>query len=196
MTVSDVGSNPPQQPTTDDASLPGELQAEFLALEKQITIKLYIFVDLAVNAKLAFDDLIPELDKMQAMLSQRGSKRNLLNVAGVPGWEEWYTEFEKRCALNYSFRTVQRRLKEYRADPDATNETSVNEIATKLLRALPSRTEQLKTIAEDCQGLNPTIRQDLIRALKSTAKKLVAAAKELEKGSVSCPLHLARHIRN
>jgi hypothetical protein len=57
--------------------LAGEIQQEFLDLHRKINSKLDIFNSKASEAKLSFDDLIPDLDLMQAMLSQRGRYRKL-----------------------------------------------------------------------------------------------------------------------
>ena len=84
--------------------LAGEIQHEFLDLNAKITAKLDIFTSKASDAKRLFDDLIPELDLMQAMLSQRGRYRKLMNTLGLPSWTDWFKAFEKRCGLDYSSR--------------------------------------------------------------------------------------------
>jgi hypothetical protein len=94
----------------------GEIRQEYFDLDAKITAKLDIFTSKAADTKLAFDDLIPDLDIMQAMLSQRGRYRNLMDTLGLPTWTGWFKNFQKRCALDYSLKTVQRRLKERRGE--------------------------------------------------------------------------------
>jgi hypothetical protein len=118
--------------------LAGEIQQEFLDLNAKITAKLDIFTSKASDAKRSFDELIPYLDQMQAMLSERGCYRKLMNTLGLPTWSGWFKNFEKRCALDYSLRTVQRRLKERRGElgEEPKPEPSVYEDLFKRLNAL------------------------------------------------------------
>ena len=99
----------------ESALTPGEAHAAYLELNRQITIHLDAYVGKIVDATEEFRTLIlPLLDQMQSLLSKRGSRRKLLNIAGVQTWEEWFADFEKRLHLDISFRTNQRWLKQYR----------------------------------------------------------------------------------
>jgi hypothetical protein len=119
-----------QDPVTGDTCresqsnlTPGELSDAFYQLEKQITIKLDAYVEQAVEAKTNFDALIPLLDQMQSMLSQRGSQRILMDTLGLPTWTDWFNDFRPRLHEDISFRTIQRRLRAYRDDSEAGNES-------------------------------------------------------------------------
>ena len=132
--------------------LAGEIQQEFFDLNAKITAKLDIFTSKAGDAKLAFDDLIPDLDIMQAMLSQRGRYRKLMDTLGLPTWTAWFKDFEKRCALEYSLKTVQRRLKEYRGElgEEPKPEPSIYEDLFKRLNALvPSWSDGVEHVLVD-----------------------------------------------
>src|SRR6202044_1985333 len=96
---------------------PGEVHAEYLNLNGQITAHLDAFVGKIVDATEEFKNLIvPLLDQMQSMLSKRGRLRKLLDLAGAPQWGEWFEDFEKRLHLDITLRTIQRWLKRYRAE--------------------------------------------------------------------------------
>lgn len=61
----------------------------------------------------AWDALLPILDKMQKLLSQRGA--NHKNASrGLPEWGFWWHDFSQRNHLGISFRTVQYRLNRFR----------------------------------------------------------------------------------
>lgn len=101
---------------------PGEIHAEFLELNKQITVKVDAYVAQAVEAKTDFDALIPLLNQMQAKLSQRGSLRRLMDTMGLPTWTEWFNKFRERLHEEITIRSIQRKLKKYRDDSDAPGE--------------------------------------------------------------------------
>jgi hypothetical protein len=65
----------------------------------------------------AWDELIPILDEMQNLLSQRGAD-HAQAVPGLPEWRVWWGDFSTKYQLNVSFRTVQDRLRAYREVPD------------------------------------------------------------------------------
>ena len=84
------------------------------------------------------------------MLSKRGSRRKLLNIAGVPTWEEWYGDFEKRLHLDISFRTIQRWLKQYReAEMEEPPAPDANALAKQSVRQIESKTQAEKL---ECRG--------------------------------------------
>jgi hypothetical protein len=61
----------------------------------------------------AWSALLPILDKMQKLLSQRGANhKDATN--GLPEWGFWWHDFSRRNNLNISFRTVQYRLNRLR----------------------------------------------------------------------------------
>ena len=161
---------------------PGEAHAAYLELNGQITVHLDAYVEQRVKATNDFKNLLtPLLDRMQSMLSKRGKLRKLLNIAGVPWWEEWFDGFEKRLQLDISLRQVQRWLEEYR---EPKPEPDINVIAKASIRHVESKKqiENLQSAVEETKQLNPAIRSELIRALKARAKAYLALAAKLEKG--------------
>lgn len=61
----------------------------------------------------AWNALLPILDKMQKLLSQRGANHKDATI-GLPEWGFWWRDFSGRNNLNISFRTVQYRLNRLR----------------------------------------------------------------------------------
>src|ERR1700728_1744219 len=57
-------------------------------------------------------ELLPLLDEMQTLLSQRGEAHE----AGLPTWTKWYEAFCTRMNKRMSLRTVQRKLRERRSE--------------------------------------------------------------------------------
>jgi hypothetical protein len=122
----DSGNSPPPQfGSTGDTCrelnssiTPGELHAEYLDLNKQITVKVDAYVTQASKAKTDFDEMMPLVDRMQAMLSQRGSLRVLMDTVGLPTWTEWFEGFRERLHEEITIRSIQRKLKAYRGIPD------------------------------------------------------------------------------
>ena len=166
---------------------PGEVHAEYLNLDKQITVKLDTYVDQAGKAKTDFDALMPLVDQMQKMLSQRGSQRVLMDTVGLPKWSEWVDDFRKRLHEDINIRSIQRRLRAYRETPPTKD---INVVAKELVRDLDSkkRAEKLKSVFETRNQLNPAIRQELIRALEGAATELSALAKKFKKGFRKLPV--------
>lgn len=171
---------------------PGEAHAAYLQLNGQITVHLDAYVEQRVKATNNFKDLLtPLLDRMQSMLSKRGKLRKLLNIAGVPWWEEWFNDFEKRLQLDISLRQVQRWLEEYRLEkgeePPVPN---VNVLATESLRYIesPRQAEKLESVVKGRRQINPANRAKLIRALKARVRSDSALIAKLEKGFKPLPV--------
>jgi hypothetical protein len=170
----------------------GDVRAEYLQLDGQITVRLDVYVDSADKAKTDFEALLPLLDEMHSMLSQRGSKRRLMNTVGLPTWSEWFEDFRERLREDRTLRTIERWLRQYR---DRNGETlpvkDVNVLAKESIRMLESKrhAEKLEVAVDGCKQLNPAIQADLIRALETQAQKLLALAEKLKKGF--CPLPVA-----
>jgi hypothetical protein len=165
---------------------PGEVHAEYLNLNGQITAHLDAFVGKLVDATEEFKNLIlPLLDQMQSMLSKRGRLRKLLNIAGIQTWEEWFEDFEKRLHLDITFRTIQRWLKRYRFEKgEEPPSKDVNVTAKESIRNVESKKQAKKfeSVVKELKQLNPAIHADLIRALKADVKKKLALIANLEKG--------------
>jgi len=104
---------------------PGEIRFKYDALNNQINSKLRIYVASARKAKLDFDAMLPELDRMQAMLSQRGRLRKMMDTAGLPMWTEWFDDFSKRTDEDFTIRTIQRKLRLYRGIPDVDDSAEI-----------------------------------------------------------------------
>ena len=161
--------------------LPGEVHTAFLDLNWQITQKVDQYVATAVKAVKELEAMLPLVDEMQSLLSQRGSKRELMNTLGLPTWSEWFEEFRKRLHEKITIRQIQRRLRAYREVPPAKD---VNVLAKESIRQLESKpqAEKLESAVEERKQLNPAIQAELIRALEARAKKLLALAARLKKG--------------
>src|SRR5579872_350515 len=165
---------------------PGEVHAAYLELNGQITAHLDGFVGKVVDATEEFRTLIlPLLDQMQSLLSKRGKLRKQLDIARVQTWEEWFEDFEKRLHLDISFRTVQRWLKQYRAEEGEEEPApNVNLLAKQSVRQIESnpQAEKLDTVVKQRKKLDPANRANLIRALKADVKTKLALIAKLEKG--------------
>jgi hypothetical protein len=61
----------------------------------------------------AWDALLPVLDSIQKLLSQRGANHKRAG-RGLPEWSVWWNQFSDNNDLSISFRTVQYRLTAYR----------------------------------------------------------------------------------
>lgn len=177
------------------SSTPEELHAEFLHLNSQINAKLVTIKSKADEVNQAFETMLPELDRMQAMLSQRGALRKLMDQAGLPSYMAWFAGFEKRSPIPISYKRVQRALKERRevvsADPD------FNVIAKGLIRDLESTTrkEKLEGVAQNLDRLNPTIRKKLISALKNAAIGIARFEERISEGFEELPENGKCHQR-
>lgn len=170
---------------------PGEVRANYADLNGRITVRLDTYVGSAVKATTDFEALLPLLDEMHSMLSQRGSKRKLMDTLGLPTWSEWFEDFRKRLHEDRSIRTIQRRLREYRnRDRETSAPKDVNVLAKESVKLLESKrhAEKLEVAVEGCKQLNPAIRADLIRALEAQAQKLLALAEKLKKGFRPLPV--------
>lgn len=161
---------------------PGEVHAAYLQLNGQITAKLDAYVTQAVKAKDELEAMLPLVDHMQSMLSQRGSRRKLMDTLGLPTWSEWFEDFRKRLHEDITIRTIQRHLRKYRGDAP---EKDVNVIAKESVRHVESKKqlEKLESAVKKHKQLNPAIRSELIRALKARAKAYLLLAEKLEKGA-------------
>ena len=160
---------------------PDNIHAAYLELDGQITLKLGSYVEQAVKTKDELEAMLPLVDQMQSLLSQRGSQRERMTTAGLPTWSEWFKHFHERLREDITIRTIQRRLRVYREVPPAQD---VNVVAKESIRQLESKrqAEKLDVALEAREQLNPTIRQELVRALEARAKELLKLAEKLKKG--------------
>jgi len=86
-----------------------ETKAEFDTLDAELSQR---FENL-VKAIVTLEEAMPHINKMQALLSQRGAERHkILKEAGLPTWTEWATGYAEK--LRTSVRTMQRRISELR----------------------------------------------------------------------------------
>lgn len=129
---------------------PGEIRDAFSELEKQITLKLDAYVTQAVKAKTDFDALVPLLDQMQSMLSQRGAQRRLMDTLELPTWTEWFSKFRDSLGEEFTLRTIQRKLRQYRDDSDSIGDAD------------PSDPKQ---VGETPERVEPGSRQDRTRPI-------------------------------
>ena len=117
---------------------PDEIHAAYLDLDKRIAVKLGDYVVKASKARDAFKEMFPLLQEMQAMLSQRGAKRDLMDTAGMPSWTAWFEDFKKRMQMDVTIRTIQRWLKDYLDNTKPTVKTKKEplEVNSKLLKEM------------------------------------------------------------
>lgn len=167
---------------------PGEVHAEYLDLNGQITAHLDAFVGRIVDATEEFRTLIlPLLDQMQSLLSKRGSGRKPLNIAGVQTWEEWFEDFEKRLHLDISLRTIQRWLKAYRLEQgEELPAPNINVLAKQSVRHIESKAqaEKLESVVKQRKQVDPANRADLIRAIEAKIETYQAYLGKLKRGFV------------
>jgi hypothetical protein len=179
---------------------PGELRTKYQDLRKSITVKVDSYVRQARETTSAFDEMMPLIDTMQALLSQRGTLRKLADTVGLPTWTAWFEEFRSSLPEDLNIRSIQRKLNDYRdldsemlgperSDEDEAEADHTNEVATAFIRDIDSRSrvEKLASIIDARNRLNPPIRRDLIRVLHSAAKKLAESATALEKDFPELP---------
>jgi hypothetical protein len=67
---------------------PGAVRAAYLERNGQITLRPDSYIEQAVKAKDELEAMLPLVDQMQSMLSQRGSQRKLMTTFGLPTWSE------------------------------------------------------------------------------------------------------------
>ena len=94
-----------------------ELKAAFDEINSNIQSHTGELVRGSVIFKTAWDAMLPHLDEMQSLLSERGSNKTerdayatMLKDAKLPGWMEYFDGLK----LDVSLRAVQLQLKEYR----------------------------------------------------------------------------------
>jgi hypothetical protein len=63
----------------------------------------------------AWAGLLPIIDEMHSLLSQRGSERKKLHNSGLPKWEVWLNNFQEQTGLRVTARTVQKHLAKFRS---------------------------------------------------------------------------------
>lgn len=95
---------------------PEEIRQQYTALNDRITTKVDEYTKADAVTQKSFDELIPDLDIMHAMLSQRGRYRKVMNTLHLPSWGKWYYKFRQKSHIDYTLKTVQRRLKKYRGE--------------------------------------------------------------------------------
>jgi hypothetical protein len=114
----------------------------------------------------AWDELFPILDKMQKLLSQRGADHAEAEV-GLPEWRIWWVDFSEKNHLNISLRTVQDRLRTYRADsggekPRRPPVTRAEQRQLAVTAKLAYRLAAAIQTGEDTEGaLNSFLRESL-----------------------------------
>jgi hypothetical protein len=124
-----------------------QLQSEFASLQKQIDSKLDVYVAQAKKATADFDAIVPMLDRMQAMLSQRGKLRELMDSAKLPTWTQWFESFRKRLDEDVTLRTIQRKLREYREGKQSTTKHTLH-VDRKFLKSVQGTIGQASGLAK------------------------------------------------
>lgn len=93
---------------------PETLQKEFEELNSSAQEQAKLLLPACKSLSEAWDDLLPVLNKMQGLLSQRGKSRELFRDADLPTWSGWWKTFKKNAGLDTTLRNVQIRLRKYR----------------------------------------------------------------------------------
>lgn len=125
-----------------------QLQSEFANLQKQIDSKLDAYVAQAKKATAEFDAMVPLMDRMQAMLSQRGKLRRLMDTAKLPTWTQWFEAFRERLEEDVTIRTIQRKLREYRGGKKPTPSKRTSHIDGELLSAVQDTVAKASGLAK------------------------------------------------
>ena len=100
----------PQGASDNDKRLKAELNdLERIAVGKAEKLKLT-----REGYECQWDDLLPVLDQIQKLLSQRGANRDRRNPERLPSWTQWWSRFRCSLHLEVGFRRVQKKLKVYR----------------------------------------------------------------------------------
>ena len=87
----------------------------FSELDEDIRKKSDAAVSALERAVDRWEDLVPKIAEMQALLSQRGEKRRaVLTQAGLPTWTQWFDSFMKKRGQRLSLRSIQKKLAKLR----------------------------------------------------------------------------------
>jgi hypothetical protein len=113
----------------------------------------------------------------------------------MPSWTLWFDDHQKECPVAPSYKKVQRALKQLREI--VPPEPDINAIAKWLVRDLQSkqRKEKEEQVARNLDRLNPTIRKDLISALKNAAADKTSLEKRISKDFEELPENGKCHQR-
>jgi hypothetical protein len=134
---------------------------------------------LANTVVLTLDQIVPDLAKMQALLSQRGAERKkVLRGAGVPSWTSYAKAYANK--VERSLRSFQQRIKQYR-EQQASGTSSPSAKAKGSNNGKPVRLDARQQTALVKAQLATN---DLVAALKSGGD-WQTPLKEYEKVAVS-----------
>jgi hypothetical protein len=164
----------PEFPLT---TTPEELHAEFLDLNNQIANKLAGIKAKTDEVEAAFEAMLPLYDQMQAMLSQRGPLRQMMDTAGMPSWTLWFSDHQKECPIAPSYKKVQRAIRARRGT--VSPEPDFNALAKAYMRETAKRREKLERLLQNRNVLNPTIRKALIEDVKNDSSNSAKAHEQL-----------------
>ena len=156
---------------------PEELHAEFLDLNGQIATKLATLKSKTDEVEAAFEAMLPLYDQMQAMLSQRGPLRQMMDRAGMPSWTLWFSDHQKQCPVAPSYKKVQRSIRARRGT--VSHESDFNALAKAYIRETAKRREKLERLLQNRNVLNPTIRKALIEDVKNDASNSAKTHEQL-----------------
>jgi hypothetical protein len=97
---------------------PGQMKKVFAKLDKSIYVRCAAWQQQLSEVGTSVETLLPLLDQMQALLSQRGTNQvRILKKAKLPTWTEYYKKLCVRFDLDITLRWVQLRLNSYRGKP-------------------------------------------------------------------------------
>jgi len=150
--------------------------------------------------------LLPALGEMRRRHAAQGVRNDLNAKLGLPrkaGWEDYLRSrglkpdtvrnwFEKSAAPKALGLLVG-----HYSPGDAVVQPDVNVVATELIRdiELASRMEKLNVVIQSRKRLNPTVRKNLIRALKNSARDATKLEEQLSRDFKDFPLNGKCHQR-
>lgn len=91
------------------------LREKYRELNDSVHEKAKFVADGCNSLNASWDEFLPLLDQIQALLSQRGEARKQLSDAGLPVWSQWFKTFQKDIGLTATLRTLQNRLVKFRS---------------------------------------------------------------------------------
>jgi hypothetical protein len=91
-----------------------QLKETYRNLNEDATAAADIIIDRCKSLDDAWRKLIPILDRMQSLLSQRGKARIAYRNAELPTWSGWYEGFCKRKEFGATLRAAQKRIRNFR----------------------------------------------------------------------------------
>lgn len=112
---------------SDRTLSPAEFVAQYDAADQAIHKIAKRLVVAIRKTKDVISELLPQLDKMQSLVSKKGANFRTVKELNKQGkgyqpWADYYAELDADYNLGVTLRTIQRKLAEYRNDPTEPKE--------------------------------------------------------------------------